>query len=299
VAQGIGTGTTVDWTWDGSLAAPDRYAWTIATPNARSATGALGAGTALAVQKTAALPAAVAPGETTTVSYTLTAPASVTINLVSPAGTVLANLLTAQKPKGSQTLAFTPQPGLPNGAYAIAVNATAGATTATATTPIVVDDILTGLVATGPSMSFTLTRAPATLAFQVLRGTQVVAAPVVTAAVGPQTLTWDGLLADGSRAPDGIYTLAVSITDDVTMFTRTATLTLDTTAPVITVISYRNLRFHVSEPVTLTLIVGTRRYTRMLKKPATAQFWLKTKPTAYRVVATDAAGNTAVVRYRR
>jgi hypothetical protein len=121
----------------------------------------------------------------------------------------------------------------------------------------------------------------------------------VSPVVGPQTLRWDGLLADGSRAPDGTYTLAVSITDDVTMFARTATLTLDTTAPVITVLSYRNLRFRVSEPATLTLFVGTQRYTRVLKKAAATQFWLKTKPSAYRVVATDAAGNTATVRYRR
>ena len=300
VAQGTGTGTAVDWTWDGSLAPSDRYSWTIATPDARSATGTLGAGAALAVQKTSALPTSVAPGETTKVSYTLTAAATVTVNLVSPAGAVLATLLTAQKPKGSQTLAFTPPPGLANGSYAIVVNAAAGAKTATATTLIVVDSILTGLVATGPSMSFTLTRAPIALGFQVLQGTQVVAAPtVLPPVVGPQTLTWDGLLADGSQAPDGTYTLSLSITDDVGIFTRTATLTIDTTAPVIKVLSYRNLRFRVSEPATLTLIVGTRRYTRVLKKPATTQFWLKTKPSAYRVVATDAAGNTATVRYRR
>ena len=72
VAQGTGTGTTVDWTWDASLAPSDRYRWAIATPDARSATGALTAIVALAVQKTAVSPAAVAPGETTTVSYTLT-----------------------------------------------------------------------------------------------------------------------------------------------------------------------------------------------------------------------------------
>ena len=300
VAQGTGTGTAVDWTWDGSLAPPDRYSWTIATPDARSATGSLGAVVALAVQKTAALPTTVAPGETTTVSYTLTAAASVTVNLVSPAGAVIATLLTAQKPKGSQTLAFTPPPGLANGSYAIVVNATDGLKTATATVPIVVDNILTGFVATGPSMSFTLTRAPVSLGFQVLQGTQVVAAPTVPPpVVGPQTLTWDGLLADGSQAPDGTYTLALSITDDVGTFTRTASLKIDTTAPAIKVLSYRNLRFHVSEPATLTLIVGTRRYTRVLKKPATTQFWLKTKPSAYRLVATDAAGNTATVRYRR
>src|SRR5204862_5192841 len=72
VAQGTGTGTAVDWTWDGSLAPPDRYSWTIATPDARSATGALAAGAALSVQKTAAAPAVVAPGDTTTVSFTVT-----------------------------------------------------------------------------------------------------------------------------------------------------------------------------------------------------------------------------------
>ena len=300
VAQGIGTGTAVDWTWDASLAPPDRYSWTIAVPNARSATGALGAGTALAVEKTAAFPAAVAPGETTMLSYTLTAAASVTVNLISPTGTILSSLLIAQKPAGSQTLAFTPPPGLANGVYSIVVSATAGSKTATAVARVTVDDILSGLVAAGPSMSFTLTRAPITLTFQVLQGTQVVAAPTMPPpVVGPQTLTWDGRVAGGSRAPDGTYTLALSITDDVTTFTRTAPVTLDTTAPRITVLSYRNLRFRLSEPAQLTLVVGTKRYTRVLKKATTIQFWLKTKPSAYVLTATDAAGNTATLRYRR
>ena len=93
--------------------------------------------------------------------------------------------------------------------------------------------------------------------------------------------------------------LVLAITDDVTTFTRTATVTLDTTAPKITVLSYRNLRFRLSEPASLTLVVGTKRYTRVLTKAATTQFWLKTKPLAYRLTATDAAGNTATVRYRR
>ncbi len=300
VAQGTGTGTAVDWTWDASLAPPDRYSWTIAVPNARSATGALGAGTALAVQKTAAFPTAIPPGETTTVSYTLTAAASVTVSLVSPAGTVLSTLLTAQKPAGSQTFAFTPPPGLPNGVYGITVSAAAGATTATAVARVTVDDIVTGFVATGPSLSFMLTRTPTTLTFQVLHGTRVVATPVVLPLVaGPQTETWDGRLANGSRAPDGTYTLVLSITDDVTTFTRTAAVTLDTTPPKISVLSYRNLRFRLSEPAQLTLVVGTKRYARVLAKATTTQFWLKAKPVAYVLTATDAAGNTATVRYRR
>lgn len=262
--------------------------------------GSLAAGAALAVQKAAVLPAVVAPGETTTVTFAVTAAASVTVNLVAPGGAAVATLLTAQKPAGSQRLAVTPPPGLANGVYAVVVTATAGGRTATATVPLVFDDIVSGFLATGSSLSFTLGRAPVSLAFQVLQGTQVIATPAVQPpVVGQQTLTWDGTLDDGSTAPDGAYTLALTITDDVTTFTRTATLRLDTTAPTITVLSYRNLRFRVSEAATLTLVVGTRRYTRVLNKAATTEFWLKAKPASYRLSATDAAGNTAVIRYRR
>jgi hypothetical protein len=299
VAQGSGTGSTVDWTWDGSVAAPDRYSWTIASPSARSATGTLGTVAALAVQKVGATPAQVAPGETTTFAYTLSTPATVTATLVSPVGQVLSTLLVAAKPAGSQTLSFTPPPGLLNGQYTIGLSAAAGSRTVAAAIPFTVDDIVSGLTATGTSLSFTLTRAPVSLAFQVLRDAAVVAVPTVPAtAVGVQTLSWDKLLADGTQAPDGLYTLALTVTDEFGTFTRTTGVTLDTTAPHVRVVSYRNMRFAVSEPATLRLTVGSRVYTRVLKKPATTQFWLKTKPARYTLTATDAAGNRTVVRYR-
>jgi N-acetylmuramoyl-L-alanine amidase/FlgD Ig-like domain len=300
VAQGTGSGTAVDWTWDASTVPPDRYSWMIAAPNARAASGAIGAAAALAVQKPAALPSAVAPGEATTISYPLTAPATVTASLVGTNGQTLATLLTAPKSAGPQMLTFTPPPGLLNGQYTISISAVAGAKTATASIPFAVDDILTGFTTSGRTVSYTLTRPPISLTFEVLRDTGIVAVPAAPAPVaGPQTLTWDGTLGDGARAPDGTYTLALTITDDVATFTRTAFVTLDRTAPVITVLSYRNMRFRTSEAATLTLVVGSQRYTRVLKKPATTQFWLRTKPSAYRLVARDAAGNVASVRYRR
>src|SRR5439155_10353299 len=86
VDQGAGTGTTIDWTWDASLAPADRYTWTIAAPGARSATGAIGAAAALAVQKIAASPSASAPGAPTTVGDRLTAPATVTATPVGANG---------------------------------------------------------------------------------------------------------------------------------------------------------------------------------------------------------------------
>jgi N-acetylmuramoyl-L-alanine amidase-like protein len=304
VAQGTGTGTTVDWTWDASAASTDRYRWAIATPDARSATGTLGAVVALAVQKPAVLPAAVAPGEMTTVSYTLTTAASVVATLVAPGGQVVSTLIAAEKSAGTQTLALIPPPGLSNGQYAVVVTATAGPKTVTATVPLTVDDILTGFTSSvsrgTATVGFTLSRAPLQLAFEVRRGAQVVAAPPLTPLLaGPQSVTWDETLADGTRAPDGAYILALVVTDDVGAFTRSASVTVDTAAPRITVLSYRNLRFRVSEPATLTLVVGARRFTRTLKKPAATQFWLKAKPAAYTLTATDAAGNTSSVRYRR
>jgi flagellar hook assembly protein FlgD len=304
VAQGTGTGTAVDWTWDESAAAAGSYRFAIATPGARSATGSLGAVVALAVQKPAASPSTVAPGETTTVSYTLTVAASVAATLVDPSGQVLSTLLVAQKPAGAQTLALTPPPDLPNGAYAVVVSATAGGKTVTATVPLVVDDILTGFTSSvsrgTASVGFTLSRVPLSVVFQVFSGPHVIAGPpLLPLLAGPQSLTWDGTLADGSRAPDGPYTLAVAVTDDVGTFARTASVTLDTKAPRITVISYRKLLFRVSEPATLTLVVGTRRFTRALKASSTTQFWLKSAPASYTLTATDAAGNAASVHYRR
>jgi hypothetical protein len=300
VAEGAGSGTTVDWTWDASTAPPDRYTWTIAVPNARSASGAIGATAALAVQKPAALPSAVEPGEATTISYTLTAAATVTVSLVGANGQAVATLLTAPKPAGAQTLTFTPPPGLPSGRYTISISAAAGARNVTVGIPFAFDDILTGFTTAGTSVSYTLTRPPASVAFEVLRDNGVVATPATPPpVVGPQTLTWDRMLADGSPAPDGAYTLAVTITDELTTFTRTATVTLDRTAPVIKVVSYPNMRFRISEPATLTLVVGPQRYTRVLKKPTTTQFWFRKKPAAYRLVAQDAAGNVSTVRYRR
>jgi hypothetical protein len=297
VAQGQGTGTAVDWTWDGSTAPPDRYRWTIASPNARPATGALGATTALALQKAGLSPTAVAPGEAATVSYALTTPAAVTATLVSPAGQTVATLLSAQMPAGSQTLSFTPPPGLADGPYTVAITATSGSATVNATVPVTIESILTGFTLNGVQVQFTLTRAPIAATFQVLRGSTVVAARPVTATAGAGAVTWDKLLVDGSRAPDGIYRLALTVTYDAGTFTRSADVTLDTTAPTVQVLSYTRLRFHVGEPSTLQLAVGSRRFTRTLTKPGTTQFRLARPPASYVLTATDAAGNVTTVRY--
>jgi hypothetical protein len=291
VAQGTGTGTSVDWTWESSAAPPDKYTWTIAVPSARSATGTLGATAGLGVQKAAAVPSAIAPTETTTVGYTLTAAANVTATLVDPNGQVLSTLLTAQKAAGPQTLAFTPPPGLLNGRYTIAIAATAGVRTVTVNVPFVVDDILGALTATPTSATFALTRLPLDVTLEVRHGSTVVAAPTALLAAGEQTFTWPAL-------KDGAYDVLLTVTDDAGVLTRSLPLVVDTTPPKVTVLSYKNLRFRVGEAATLTLTVSGHRFTRTLKKPATTQFWLKPKPSRYVLTAKDAAGNITTVRFR-
>src|SRR3954447_22237733 len=291
IAQGSGSGASVDWTWDGSTAPSDRYTWTIAATGARSATGSLGSTAALALPKAAATPSAIAPTETTTIAYTLTAAAAVTATLVDPNGQPLATLLTAQKSAGAQTLAFTPPPGLLNGRYAIAITAAAGSRTVATSVPFIVDDIFGALSATPTSATFTLTRAPLGVTLEVRRGTTVVAAPTPVPTFGQQAFTWPAL-------KDGAYDVVLTVTDDIGALTRSVPLVVDTTAPMVTVLSYKNLRFRVGEAATLTLTVGGHTFRRVVKKPATTQFWLKPKPSRYVLRAKDAAGNVTAVRFR-
>jgi hypothetical protein len=288
VAQGSGTGTAVDWTWDATLAPPDKYTWTVATANARSASGTVGATTALALQKVTASPGAVKAGDTLTVSYTLTAAANVTLALVNGAGQTLTTLLTTQKPAGAQTFTFVPPSGFYNGPYSIVITAVSGSRAVTASAPFAIDDILGAFTITPASATITLTRAASLVTLQI----GAVAAPAVAPVAGTQTVTWPTL-------PDGSYVATLTITDEVGTFTRQLPLVVDTTPPKVTVVSYKNMRFRVGEPATLTLVVGSSRYTRVLRKPATTQFWLKVKPARYTLLVVDANGNRTTIRYRR
>ncbi len=129
-AQGTGTGALVDWTWDATTASPQRYTWAIATPGARSGTGSIGTGSiSLALEKLTATPNLVAPGgdpadDSTLISYTLTAPATVAAAFVDANGQVLSPLFSEAKAAGAQSFTFTPAAGVPLGQYTVQLTAT-------------------------------------------------------------------------------------------------------------------------------------------------------------------------------
>ncbi len=312
VAQQSGVGPTLDWTWDSSTAPADRYTWAISGASMRGASGTLGTKAAtVALQKPLATPSLAVPGGAPgSISYTLTLPATVTATLVDAAGNAVATLFTGTQPAGAQAFAYVVPTGTPDGLYTVAITATTAAgTTASASLPLTVDSTLASFTA-GPaaislarggaaSVSFVLAKGPVEARLDVRLGDEVVATPAEASFdAGPQTLAWNGTLADGTQAPDGEYTLVLTVTDSATTFVKTATVAVDSTPPEVTVVSAKAMRFRVSEPVTVVLGVGRQHYVRHLKKAGLFHFWLKKKPFAYRIAVVDAGGNRVAKLYR-
>lgn len=304
VATQNGFGPTLDWTWDASAAPPGQYTWAIDGPSMRGATGTLGKVVAFAVTGATATPAFVSPAgsqPSTTIAYTLTQAATVTATVVGPAGPV-ATLFSGPQAAGPQSLSYTPPATLVPGAYSVQIVAvSASGTSTSATVPFTIDTTLTAFAAApaavslargdAATVSFTLTNA-AEVQVDVLRGGQVVATPATqTFPAGAQTVRWDGTLADGTKAADGSYTLRLTVTEPSGAVVETAPLVVDSTPPVLTVVSARQLRFRISEDATVDLVVGDRVWTSR-RQAGPVSFWLRKRPFAYRVVVTDAAGNT-------
>ena len=231
VGTGTGTGQAVDWTWDATAAAPGSYAWTIATAGARAATGTLGRAAALAVTRVRAEPAAVTPNgdgidDTTTITYTLGAPATVTTTLVDPGGATVATLFSEPRAAGEQSFSLTAE-NVPDGAYTLVVSAAgANGRTATGRVSVLVSRTLSAFAASrtaispngdgrADALSFTFALAqPATVRLRILRDGKWIATPTTPTLLGPgpQLLSWDGKKRIG-RPPDGLYRAELTVTD--------------------------------------------------------------------------------------
>ncbi|HET8605915.1 MAG TPA: N-acetylmuramoyl-L-alanine amidase [Gaiellaceae bacterium] len=312
VATGKGTGTKVDWTWNGATTAPAPYGWTIQAPGARSATGSLGgspppASTLTGLSAPAVLaPAADGSGATAQVGFALGVEAQVSVKLLDVAGRTVLSAPPALLEPGPQQVALAVG-ALPDGRYRVVVSAQpTGGKPVTASAGLVVDRTATGFAASSPalspngdgvqdSVSFSFALAASVPLRLELQQNGVVVATLLNATLGPgpQVAQWNGTDVSGTPVPDGTYQAVLTVTDAQGVVAQTLPVVVDTTPPQLTLLDATGLRFSLSEPATVTLLVNGARELKV--EPAGA--WHVPAPKAgvqtVSATATDAAGNVS------
>jgi hypothetical protein len=327
VGRGGGRGTVVDWTWHSKGAGKAPFAWTIAAgPSLRAATGTLGGKPAVVVSpatpgvpavpaaptvllsRVAATPVVVAPnpdgsGAVTTVSFALGAAAHVTASVADWNGGAPIGVFDGLLVAGRRSFPIAAG-ALPDGRYTLLVTATPSTgKPMSAQLELVVDRTLTRLAASPPSfspngdgvgdaaaISFTLAR-PVPVRIDVKRDAALVGA-VFSALLpaGPQVWNWDGLVG-GVRVPDGVYSLVVTVTDGLGDVSFAVAVTVDTTPPVLNLLDPAALRFQLSEPATLALVVNGRPLDYSAPQGTFTVPWTAEPVTSVSATARDTAGN--------
>jgi hypothetical protein len=305
VATGTGTSQDVDWTWDASTAAPGSYSWTIsAGDNVRPASGTIGAKpVSLAITSATALPRTITPNgdgqtDSSKISYTLTAPATVTATLRGPDGQDLSVLFSQARRAGKQSFSFTAA-GIPDGRYEIVLSASDGRTTVSSVVPVLVDRTVAGFnvspVAVSPNgdgvqdtvtFGFQLAQAASVKLEVAQAGKTLVSVYSADLAPGAQTIPWSP-----TGLKDGKYAGVLTATNDVGTVTHSVLFRIDTVAPELRALSFRGLRFRVSEPATIRLTLNGKLVVRTVR--AGAFSFHASSVRSVRVVAQDAAGNVS------
>jgi N-acetylmuramoyl-L-alanine amidase-like protein/flagellar hook capping protein FlgD len=305
VASGSGIGGSVDWTWDATTATSGLYSWTITAPQMRSATGTIGTAPApLALQKLKLAPALVTPngdgrGDAATLSYRLTAPALVTATVLDSFGDTVQTLFSQRKTAGTQTFVWSGV-SLPDGRYRLVLAARDDRGAQVQSTHLVsVDRTLASFVASAPAISpngdgrldgldfsFRL-NAAAHVQLRILRAGALVATPFEgDLPAGPQRLPWDG-----GGLQDGRYTAVVVATDSLMTVKQSVFVRVDTKAPTLRLASFRLLRFWLSEPGRLTVVLNGRAHVVALKRAGFVRVGHTGAIRVLRAYARDAAGN--------
>jgi N-acetylmuramoyl-L-alanine amidase len=289
VATATGTSGVIDWSWDASTVAQASYTWTIsAGTDVRPATGVIGtAPVVLAIKSLTATPRTIS--DTTQISYTLTAAATVTATLRDAGGRDVSTLFTQQHAPGKQSFTFTAT-NVPEGHFQLVLTAANGKTTVSASVPVVIDRTVTRFAVTPAvtssdvTFSFDLARV-AVVRLDIQRAGKTVA-PIFSATVPPGTQSV-GWKATGTK--DGTYAGALTTSGVAGSATRTVLFRIDTTPPRLRALSFSALRFWVNEPAKVTLIVNGRRVVRSVR--AGAFSYRHGRVRSVRIIARDAAGN--------
>jgi N-acetylmuramoyl-L-alanine amidase len=313
VATGGGFGARVDWTWDSRLVAPGRYQWTIAAgPTVRPATGSVlaGGGSALTLSAVSARPPTVSPngdgvGDTTTIRYTLATPATVTATLLDGDGVALATLFSPPRPVGTHVFRWLAD-ALPDGGYTVLISAkTFDGREVSSSVPVVVNRTLS-FVSAKPSflspnadrrsdsvrVSFTLA-AEADVSVTVRTRTTIVHTLLANRLPpGVHAVDWDGLVA-GVPVADGTYETLVEAVTPLGTASQPGKLTVDTTVPVLRLVSAWRRLATLSEPATVTTVVDGVKRTFARRKAGLFRIPASSSYRRARVAAVDRAGNIA------
>jgi N-acetylmuramoyl-L-alanine amidase len=311
VASGSGFGAAVNWTWDATAATPGTYSWTISASGARAAAGVVGRKVAaLTLTRVAADPPAVTPNgdgrdDSTKVSYTLGAPATVTATLADASGATLATLFSEAKPAGVHSFVFAAE-NLVDGVYQVILTAVgASGRSVSARTTVLVNRTLSGFKAAPTvfspngdgrrdtlALSFTLA-GPAQVKLRILRnGAWVATAFAGPLAPGEQALSWDGKKRIGTLL-DGRYEAELTAADVNGPVSQRIAFTADSTPPLLQLVSRQPLRLRLSEPAEVVLILDGRREVVRRTRAGVFTVGLAVPPIRARAVAWDAAGNTS------
>ena len=318
VGRGSGTGALVDWSWDAAAVPPGRYRWTLSAGSARPARGTITAGgaAALAVLEAATTPSAITPNadgqaDSAAISFRLTAPANVTVQVVDAAGAVLATPVDRVWARAGPVSATVDGTLLPDGRYDVVVDARReDGAQATVAVPLLVSRNL-GTVAATPTpfspngdgrkdrveLTFSVA-APVEARVRVFREgrgvASLLAAPVPA---GTQRLSWTGVRQSGP-VRDGEYTALVEVLDPSGWVGFGVPIVVDTTAPRVRFLPGRQLRIAVSEPVGLRVRLGSRVVRREVAKAGVVRIPWRGAVPAVRAVAVDLAGNESAPALR-
>jgi flagellar hook assembly protein FlgD len=322
LARGSGTGTTVDWTWESAGTPAASYRWTISAGAARPATGTVHAGGGtppLAIEALAAEPEAISPNgdgqaDATTLTYGLSAPANVTIEITDAIGGVVATVVDRVWTTSGLHTAELDGAVLVDGTYNVVVTArTATGVSAQKVIPLSVNRTL-GLVTVAPAafspngdgrkdrltLTFALA-APADVRIRIEREGRWVASPLTASYLaGTQSFVWDGMRSAGLLR-DGAYTAVVEAAGGIGAISYGAPFLSDSTAPRVRILPGARLNVDVSEPAMLTFVIDGQALRREVKRSGVVRIPWAGPATRVRVVAWDAAGNASgpVVRIRR
>jgi hypothetical protein len=316
VATGSGTGKLVDWTWSSLVAGKGVFTWTISSPGARPAAGTIGIGRpvpapTLSLTNLATTPSVITPnadgsGDAMTVSFTLGSSALVSAQVLDTGGAPLLTLINEQRDAGNNSFEWGAHV-LPDGRYRMVLTAKSSTKTVTKTADVVVDRTLAGLQAMpmvispngdgvndGTTLSFSLAQnVPVRL--DIMQAGVIVGSPFQgQMGIGPQTIGWDG---SGFGTPlfDGIYQATVTVTDQLGDVRLAIPITIDNTAPKLTLVDKATLKFTLDEPATVTLLVN-QKTTIVLGEPK-GTFRIPYQGAVYQLSAKaqDLAGNLSPV----